>query len=72
MVLSKMNRSNIIGILIGYAGDKENVERINSTFNECPYKIHNVVKGNHLFVIFSIPDDHCWWLEGKKIIQIKL
>ena len=50
------------GILIGEASEPKKANKISRFFENCPYKVFDQVKGNNLFIVFSLPKDHEWWL----------
>ncbi len=55
---------SLLGVLVGRAEDENDAEKICSLFDNCPYSMMNMVKEKMLVLLFSIPEDHRWWLEG--------
>ncbi len=54
----------LLGILVGRAEDEDDTEKICGIFDDCPYRVMNMFKEKMLVLIFSIPEDHRWRLEG--------
>jgi len=55
---------DLLGVLVGKAEDEDHATNICGLFDDCPYSVMNVVRGDMLFLLFFIPEDHRWWLEG--------
>ena len=55
---------DLLGVLVGRTEDEDDAEKICGIFDDCPYCVMNVVKERMLVLLFSIPEDHRWWLEG--------
>ncbi len=55
---------NILGLMVGEAPNVEKAEEICKLFEGCPYKKINTAKDRQVLILFSIPEDHRWWLEG--------
>ncbi len=55
---------NLLGVMLGRAENEDDAKSICSLFDDCPYSVMNVLKETMLVLLFSIPEDHKWWLEG--------
>ncbi len=55
---------DLLGVLVGIAENHDEAKKICGLFDDCPYNVMNVVKEKVLVLLFSIPEDHKWWLEG--------
>jgi len=55
---------NILGLMVGEAPNVEKAEEICKLFEGCPYKKISTAKDRQVLILFSIPEDHRWWLEG--------
>ncbi|MBS3782221.1 MAG: hypothetical protein KGY66_06115 [Candidatus Thermoplasmatota archaeon] len=48
---------------MGKTESVDKTEDICGLFDDCPYSVLNFVKDELMVVIFSLPEDHRWWLE---------
>lgn len=54
---------DLLGVLLGKTESVDKTEDICSLFDDCPYSLINVVKDELMVVLFSLTENHRWWLE---------
>lgn len=58
-----MKKKIVTGILLGNAPKEEEARHIAEIYNNCPYCVSYVNSGCTIIGVFSLPEDHKWWLE---------
>jgi len=53
----------ITGVLLGKASSHKRATTIAETYTQCPYCVSYVSSGCTIIGVFSLPQDHKWWLE---------
>jgi len=53
----------LVGVLLGEALTPKKAQLIADTYRQCPYCVSYTSAGCTVIGVFSLPQDHRWWLE---------
>lgn len=61
--MKRKQKEAIIGLLLGEVTTHKKAKLIADTYAQCPYCVSYISAGCTVIGVFSIPQDHQWWLE---------
>lgn len=56
-------KKSITGVLLGKMSSHKRATTIAKTYTKCPYCVSYISIGCTIVGVFSLPQDHKWWLE---------